>query len=81
MAVRILHNSWKVRRCHSGLYSHHSAADIDSNSGWDNCFIGGNHAPNSGTFTKMHVGHCRYPPVDEWQLSKIGQLLYHGISH
>ena len=71
----------QIARTQRGLGGHHSATDIHTDSGGDDCLDGGNHGPDGCADSQMHVGHCGDVFEHHRQLRRIGELLERFVFH
>ena len=65
----------EIVRVQAGFDSHHAAADIYTDRGWNDRALGRDYASDGGADAIVHVGHGRDPFVDERQLRGVQELL------
>src|SRR5215472_8860313 len=58
-----------------GLYGHHAATDVYTDSGRNNGALRWDHAPNRGTNTPVHIRHRGNPFENEGELRHVQELL------
>jgi hypothetical protein len=67
---------WEVTGAKVGAYSHHSAADIDTHRGRNDCAYGRHHTADGCAFAQVHIGHdCICPNWDTTYLTLIPDLV------